>query len=79
MRLFRVLPTLGLLLGTRASSLDSRSPAPHSLDTRALIDVCVTLNTELAVPDLLGIVLAVGLIGESTVTYQHAKKWFLCS
>ena len=61
MRLSRVLPALGMLFGARASQLDSR--APHAVDTH---DVCASLNTELVVPDLLGILTAVGLIGAST-------------
>jgi hypothetical protein len=63
MRFFRVLPALSLLLGARASSLDSREPAPHRLDTRALLDVCVSINADLVVPNALGILTAVGLLG----------------
>lgn len=42
MRLFRhgALPTLSLLLGVRASFLDSRQPVPHRLDVRDTPDVC---------------------------------------
>ncbi|KAF8495935.1 hypothetical protein F5888DRAFT_509998 [Russula emetica] len=65
MRLFSVLPVLGLLLGTRASSHDSREPAPYRLDVRSPIidiDVCVTLNADLVVPNLLNTLTAVGAI-----------------
>ena len=65
MRLFRVLPALSLLLGARAFSLDSRGQAAHPLDARDLLDVCVSLNAELAVPDDQGLLSAFGLIGES--------------
>ena len=69
MRLFSVLPVLSLLLGTRASSHDSRGPAAHRIDVRSpIIDVCVTLDTELVVPDLLGILTAVGVIGEPIIS-----------
>ena len=64
MRLFRVLPLLSLLLGGCASSLDSRSPAPHPLDARALIDVCASINANLNVPDLLGILQVAGVVGQ---------------
>jgi len=66
MRLFRLLPTLTLLFGARASSFESREPAPHPLDARDLIDVCASIETELVVPNLLGILGAVGILGEST-------------
>ncbi|KAH9980421.1 hypothetical protein BJV74DRAFT_109935 [Russula compacta] len=64
MRLFPVLPLLSLLfgVGARASSLDSRAPVPHPLDVRDLSDVCASLDTELVVPDALGILTAVGII-----------------
>jgi len=62
MRLFRLLPTLGLLFGARASSFNSREPAPHPLDARDLIDVCASLDTELVVPNLLGILSVVGVL-----------------
>jgi hypothetical protein len=65
MRLFRVLPVLSLLLVARASSLDSRGQASHPLDARDLLDVCVFLNAELAVPDDQGLLSAFGLISES--------------
>ena len=64
MRFFRVLPALSLLLGARAS-FNSREPAPHRLDTRALLDVCVSINADLVVPNALGILTAVGLLGAS--------------
>ena len=69
MRLFSALPLLGLLLGTRASSHDSRAPATHRLDVRTpIVDVCVNLNVDLAVPVIVrgGEPLLVGLIREST-------------
>ncbi|KAI0247441.1 hypothetical protein BJV78DRAFT_1245779 [Lactifluus subvellereus] len=62
MRLFKLFSLLSLLFGVRASSLDSRSPAPHPLDTRDLLDVCASINVNLEVPDLLGILTAVGVI-----------------
>ena len=68
MRFFTVLPVLSLLLGARAHSLDSRDPVPHRLDVRDTLDVCGSLNTELVVPDILGILTAVGVIGESTIS-----------
>jgi hypothetical protein len=40
MRLFRALPALSLLLGARASFLDSRQPVPHRLEVRDTPDVC---------------------------------------
>jgi hypothetical protein len=64
MRLFSVLPVLGLLLGTHAL-MDWREPALDSFDVRSPDDVCVSLNTELVVPDILGILTAVGVISES--------------
>jgi hypothetical protein len=64
MHLFRILPILSLLFGAHASSLDPRRPDAHPLDARDLSDVCGSLNTELVVPDLLGILTAVGVIGQ---------------
>jgi hypothetical protein len=76
MRLFSVLPVLSLLLGTRASSHDSREPAPHRLDVRGpIIDVCATVNADIAVPNILSILTAVGVIGESI----GMPKVVLCS
>jgi hypothetical protein len=63
MRLFSILPFLGLFFVARASRLDSRKPAPHPLDVRELIDVCANINANLQVPNLLGILTAVGVIG----------------
>jgi hypothetical protein len=40
MRLFRALPALSLLLGARASFLDSHQPVPHRLEVRDTPDVC---------------------------------------
>ena len=74
MRLSRVLPALGLLFGVRASQLDSR--VPHTLDARDPLDVCASLNTELVVPDLLGILTAVGVIGASTVVSKFTRVVF---
>jgi hypothetical protein len=65
MRLLRALPILSLLFGARASFLDSRAPAPHRNDVRDLLDVCATINTVLVVPDPVGIVNGVGIIGAS--------------
>ncbi|KAN0135202.1 hypothetical protein V8E53_007093 [Lactarius tabidus] len=59
MRLFHVLPILGLLFGVSASSLDSRAPAAHPLDARELLDVCASVNVDLLAPDLLGDLLGV--------------------
>lgn len=76
MRLFSFLPVLGLFLGTRASS-----QALHRFDLRDLVDVCASINSELVVPDLLGVLTAVGVISESNfpiITYLRAKS-FLCS
>ena len=44
MRLFHVLPTLSLLFGARASSLDSRQSDAHPLDARDVSDVCAMLD-----------------------------------
>ena len=44
MRLFHFLPVLGLLLRARASSFDSREPAPHRLDVRDTSDVCAVVT-----------------------------------
>ena len=58
MRLFRVLPVLGLLLGARASSfhrVHPHHPAPQRLDVRDTPDGCASVSTKLVVPDLLGI------------------------
>ena len=66
MRLLRALPALTLLFGARASSsFDSRAPAPHRNDVRDLLDVCASINTVLAVPDAVGILNGVGVIGAS--------------
>ncbi|KAH8987195.1 hypothetical protein EDB92DRAFT_1818040 [Lactarius akahatsu] len=62
MRLFRALPVLSLLVGARASSLQSREPDAHPLDARDLLDVCASVNAELVVPDLLGVLTAVGVV-----------------
>ena len=67
MRLFHVVPTLGLLFGARASSLGPREPAAHPLDARDLLDVCASVNANLEVPNLLGVLTAVGVIGRSIV------------
>jgi hypothetical protein len=66
MRLFKLFSLLSLFFGARAFSLKSREPAPHPLDVRDLLDVCASINIDLAVPDLLGILTAVGVIGRST-------------
>ncbi len=71
MRLFRVLPILSLLFGARASSLESREPAAHPLDARDLLDVCASVNVELVVPNLLGVLTAVGIVGQSNVTLSQ--------
>ena len=73
MRLFKFFSLFGLLFGARASSLSSREPAPHPLDTRELLDVCASINAELNVPDLLGIVTAVGVIGSSTSLHMLGR------
>jgi hypothetical protein len=85
MRLFSVLrlPILGLLLGTRASSHDSREPAPHRLDVRitsTIIDVCATIQTDLVVKDPFGGLIAVGEISESIFSSSSTcQKSFLYS
>ncbi len=66
MRLFRVLPVLGLLLEARASSLDSRQPGPHPLDVRDLSDVCAPLEGKYIVSNGQGLTLDFGGIGESS-------------
>jgi len=66
MRPSRVLPALCLLFGARASQLDSR--VPHILDARELLDVCALLDMELVVPDIHGILTAVGFIS-GTLTF----------
>ena len=50
MHLFRILPVLSLLLGIRASHIDSREPVPHPLDARDTFDVCANINAELIIP-----------------------------
>ncbi|KAH9036469.1 hypothetical protein EDB85DRAFT_758455 [Lactarius pseudohatsudake] len=62
MRLSRALPVLSLLFGARASFLESREPAAHPLDARELLDVCASVNADIVVPDVLGILSAVGAI-----------------
>jgi hypothetical protein len=62
----RILQILSLLFGARASYVDSRGAVPHPLDVRDITDVCATVDTELVVPNLLGILTAVGVIGAST-------------
>ena len=53
MRLFGVLPVLTLLLGARASSLDSREPAPHRIETRDTgADVCYPIDLGYLFPNL---------------------------
>jgi hypothetical protein len=75
MRLFSVLPVLSLLLGTRASSHGSREPAPHRLDVRSpILDVCVAINADIAVPNILEIVTAVGVISESIFSSLTCPK-----
>lgn len=66
MRLFRILPVLSLLFGARASSLKLPESAAHSLDACAngLLDVCAPVNADLVVPDLLGVLTAVGKIDD---------------
>jgi hypothetical protein len=66
MRLFCILPILSLLFRSHASSLDSRQPLAdaHPLDARDFSDVCGLVDTELVVPDLLGIQTAVGVISQ---------------
>ena len=77
MHLLPVLSVLGLLIGTRASSLDSRAPASHHLDARQpILDVCATINAELAIPDAQEEVHLIGDIGEpilsSSSTCRHS-------
>ena len=74
MRLFRVLPIITLLFGARASSLDSRQPAAHSLDARDLLDVCASVNTNLVVRDLFGVLTAVGIIGQFSVPLSQVPS-----
>jgi hypothetical protein len=58
--------SFALFLGTHASSHDSREPA-HPLDVRApILDLCVSLNLDLYVPDVAGVLKLAGLLGEST-------------
>ena len=49
MRLFLFLPVLSLLLRARASSFDSRGPAPHHLDIRDTSDVCAVVSGNVVV------------------------------
>ena len=66
MRSFTTLSLITLLLGTRASSHGLREPGSHRLDARdPIIDICVSLNLDLHVPDINGILTGVGLLGES--------------
>jgi hypothetical protein len=81
MRLFSVLPVLGLLLGTRASSHDLREPAPHRLVVRSpIVDVCAAIQTDLVVTDSFGTLTAVGEISESIFSSSSTcQKSFLYS
>ena len=81
MRFFSVLSLLTLLLGTRASLHDEylRGPPPRRHDVRSpILDVCVSLNLEVVVPDIVnGILTGVGILGESI--HRHAQQsplWF---
>ena len=65
MRLFKLLSLLGLFFGARASSLNTREPASHPLDTRDLLDVCAFVDADLNVPNLLGVLSLVGKISGS--------------
>src|SRR6266702_4435547 len=73
MRLFRILPILSLLFGARASSLESREPAAHPLDARDLLEVCASVNVELVVPNLLGVLTAVGIVAQLGVEISGDK------
>ena|ERR1700761_9101262 len=77
MRLFRALPILSLLFGARASSFDSRAPTAHPHDARDLLDVCSSVDTELVVPDLLGILTAVGVIGQFNFPLSQPFQGYL--
>ncbi|KAN0135197.1 hypothetical protein V8E53_007088 [Lactarius tabidus] len=46
MRIFHILPIFSLLVGIRASSLDSRRPDAHPLDARDVSDVCALLTPD---------------------------------
>jgi hypothetical protein len=76
MRLFHVLPILSLLFGAHASSLDSRHPDPHPFDARDVLDVCASVDTELVVPDQLGVLTAVGVIGQFNAPALNRFKCF---
>ncbi|KAI9439301.1 hypothetical protein H4582DRAFT_2076004 [Lactarius indigo] len=66
-RLFHALPVLGLLFEARASSLKAREPAAHPLDVRDLLDVCASVNTQIAVPDVHGVLTIAGVIRTNMV------------
>ncbi|KAH9961729.1 hypothetical protein BC827DRAFT_256215 [Russula dissimulans] len=61
MRLFRLLPALGVPFGARAFSFESRERDPRPLSARD-IDVCACINAELVVPNSLGIQTPVGVL-----------------
>lgn len=78
MRLFPLLSILGLL-GIRAPSHDSVEPATHRLGVSSLMDTWVSMDTEIVVPDLLGIRTAVGVIGKSIFSSSSTcQKSSLC-
>lgn len=82
MRLFHILPVLGLFFGARASDLDPRSPGkvhphPHVLDVHNTADVCASLNnTQLMVPNQQRKLTTVGTIGASTFRFKSSRLAF---
>lgn len=74
MRLFHVLPILSFFFGARASSLDSRQRDAHPLDTRDVLDVCASVDAGLVVPDVLGILTAVGNIGQLNASHSQTNS-----
>jgi len=74
MRFLRLLPTLGLLFGARASQLDSR--VPHTLDTRELLDVCAEIKVDHLNINVLNILKAAGLVGASTFYLLKISRVF---
>jgi len=72
MRFLRLLPTLGLLFGARASQLDSR--VPHTLDTRELLDVCAEIKVDLINLNVLNILKAAGLVGASPFSNSNFTR-----
>lgn len=76
MRLFHVIPALGLLLGARASSLSSRDPVPHRLDVRDTPDVCGPLSFSFGLLGTIGEILK--FMGKRVLSYRQTNSVSVC-